>query len=186
MRKILNPLAFVAAGLVLVPVLAAQEQEENKHVVSVTSALSRTAVAPGETFKLAVTLKVQAGYHINDNAPLDEFMFPTTLTLDDTPEFEVVEIYYPAGRPARYAYSDVELVVYDGEAVLGVLLRAKDGLTAGRRTFKGTLSYQACDNVSCLPPKELNFEVAVPVSKSGGEDLHPEVFSRIPFKSFRK
>ena len=186
MRKIAFPAAAVAACLILAPVLAGQEQEENKHVVSVTGALSRTAVAPGETFKLAVILKVQPGYHINDNAPADEFMFPTTLTIDDTPDFEIVEIYYPTGRTARYSYSEVELVVYDGEAVLGVLLKAKDGLAAGPRTLKGALSYQACDNVSCLPPKELAFEIAVPVSKSGGEDLHPEVFSKIPFRSLRK
>jgi hypothetical protein len=186
MHKMTFPMAVVAAGLVLAPVLAAQEQEEIKHVVSVTSALSRTAVAPGETFKLAVVLKVLAGYHINDNAPADEFMFPTTLTIGDTPDFEIVEIYYPAGRTARYSYSEAELVVYDGEAVLGVRLKAKDGLAAGKRTLKGALNYQACDNVSCLPPKELAFEVAVPVSKSGGEDLHPEVFSRIPFRSLKK
>ena len=186
MRKIAFPAAAVAACLILAPVLAGQEQEESKHVVSVTGALSRTAVAPGETFKLAVILKVQPGYHINDNAPADEFMFPTTLTVDDTPDFEVVEVYYPAGRPARYAYSEVELVVYDGEAVLGVLLKAKEGLAAGSSKLKATLSYQACDNVSCLPPKELSFEVAVPVSRSGGKDLHPGIFSRIPFMSLRK
>jgi hypothetical protein len=186
MRQLISAAVFVAACLILAPGLTAQEQEEIKHVVSVSSALSRTAVAPGETFKLAAILKVQAGYHINDNAPADEFMFPTTLTLADTPEFEVVEVYYPAGRPARYAYSEVELVVYDGEAVLGVLLRAKEGLAAGSSKLKATLSYQACDNVSCLPPKELSFEVAVPVSRSGGKDLHPGIFSRIPFKSLRK
>jgi thiol:disulfide interchange protein DsbD len=175
--------AMAAASLVLAPVLAAQE---DGHVVDVQSALSRSAVGPAEMFKAAVILKVQAGYHINDNAPLDEFMFPTSLIIEDSPDFEVVEIYYPTGRRARYSYSEAELVVYDGEAVLGVLLKAKDGLAAGTRTLKASLSYQACDNTSCLPPKELAFEIAVPVATAGGTDLHPEIFAKIPFKSLRK
>lgn len=175
--------AVTAAFLALAPALAAQEDGQ---VVEVRSVLSRDVVAPGETFKAAVILKVQAGYHINDNAPLDEFMVPTSLDLEDSPDFEVVEIYYPTGRRARFAYSEAELVVYDGEAVLGVLLKARDGLTAGPRTIKAGLSYQACDNTSCLPPKELAFEIAVPVAKTGGADIHPEIFGKIPFKSLRK
>jgi thiol:disulfide interchange protein DsbD len=183
MSKILIA-AVVALSLVLAPALAAQEDE---HVVDVRSALSRSTVGPGETFKAAVILNVQAGYHINDNAPLDEFMIPTSLTLDDSPDFEVVEIYYPTGRRARYSYSENELVVYDGEVVLGVLLKAKEGLSTGARTLKAGLSYQACDNTSCLPPKELAFKIAVPVAKTdGGADLHPEIFAKIPFKSLRK
>ena len=175
--------AVLAVSFWLAPALAAQE---NGQVVEVKSVLARDAVRPGETFKAAVILKVQAGYHINDNAPLDEFLFPTSVSIEDGPEFEVVEIYYPAGRRARYSYSETELVVYDGEAVLGVLLKAKDGLAPGAKTLKAILSYQACDNTSCLPPKELVFEIAVPVAKTGGADIHPEIFGKLRFKSLQK
>jgi thiol:disulfide interchange protein DsbD len=175
--------AVLALGLVLAPALAAQDNEQ---VVEVKSALARDAVRPGETFKAAVILKVQAGYHINDNAPLDEFMFPTSVSIEDGPEFEVVEICYPAGRRARFSYSEAELVVYDGEAVLGLLLKAKEGLAPGAKILKAVLSYQACDNASCLPPKELAFEIAVPVSKTRGADIHPEIFGKLRFKSIQK
>jgi len=175
--------AVLALGLVLTPALAAQENEQ---VVEVKSVLAKDAVRPGETFKAAVILKVQAGYHINDNAPLDEFMFPTSVSIEDGPEFEVVEIYYPAGRRARFSYSEAELGVYDGETVLGVLLKAKDGLAPGAKILKAVLSYQACDNASCLPPKELAFKIAVPVAKTGGTDIHPEIFGKLRFKSLQK
>jgi len=175
--------AVLALGLVLTPALAAQENEQ---VVEVKSVLAKDALRPGETFKAAVILKVQAGYHINDNAPLDEFTFPTSVSIEDGPEFEVVEIYYPAGRRARFSYSEAELVVYDGETVLGVLLKAKDGLAPGAKILKAVLSYQACDNASCLPPKELAFKIAVPVAKTGGTDIHPEIFGKLRFKSLQK
>jgi thiol:disulfide interchange protein DsbD len=175
--------AVLAVCLSLAPAVAAQE---NDQVVEVKSVLARDVVRPGETFKAAVILKVQAGYHINDNAPLDEFMFPTSVSIEDSPEFEVVEIYYPAGRRARFSYSETDLVVYDGEAVLGVLLKAKDGLAPGAKILKASLSYQACDNTSCLPPKELAFEIAVPVAKTGGSDIHPDIFGKLRFKSIQK
>jgi Thiol:disulfide interchange protein DsbD, N-terminal len=177
-------LSFVCALLITSPLLLAQTDEQ---VVEAKGLVSRDAVRPGETFMIAAVLKVRAGYHINDNAPLDEFMIPTVLAVADHPDFEVVEVYYPKGRRARFSYSEAELVVYEGEAVLGILVKAKPGLAAGPRVLKCALSYQACNNESCLPPKEVAFEVAVPVTVSGpAADVHPEIFGKLKFQALRK
>jgi len=182
MKKI--ALAAVAAAFLLSPAVSAQDEPQ---VVRAKGLISREAVRPGETFKAALVLQIQPGYHINDNAPLDEFMIPTTLAISDNPDLEVVEIAYPKGRRARFSYSEAELVVYEGEVVLGVLIKAKGGLAAGPRTLKGALSYQACNDVSCLPPKEVAFEIAVPVTAAGGSaDLHPEIFDKIRFRALEK
>jgi thiol:disulfide interchange protein DsbD len=172
-----------AASLAFAPALPAQDEG---HVIEARGLISRDSVCPGETFKAAVIVKIQAGYHVNDNAPLDEFMIPTTLVIDDHPDFEVLEILFPKGRRARFSYSEAELLVYEGEAVLGVLLRAKTGAAPGAKTLKATVGYQACDNVSCLPPKEFVFSVAVPVATARGADTHPEVFDKLVFPSLRK
>jgi thiol:disulfide interchange protein DsbD len=183
MRKVAVLLTVVTL-LASVPALAAQDEG---HVVEVRSLVSRDAVRPGETFQAAVVLRIQAGYHVNDNAPLDEFLIPTVLTVLENPDFEIVEIYYPGGRRARFAYSEAELVVYEGEVVLGALLKARDGVAPGPKLIKASLGYQACDAMSCLPPKELAFEIAVPVSAAGGSaDVKPEVFKKLRFKSLRK
>ncbi len=183
-RIVLSAVILAAAAAMLLPALAAQTDDQ---VVEAKTLISRDAVRPGEVFKAAVILKVQTGYHINDNAPLDEFLIPTALVIDENPDFEVLEISYPKGRRARFAYSEVELVIYEGEVILGALLKAKDGLGAGPRTVNGALSYQACNNESCLPPKELRFEIAVPVAASGaGADVHPEIFGKIRFRTLEK
>jgi thioredoxin:protein disulfide reductase len=182
MNKIVLPV--LAAALLFAPALAAQEDPQ---VVEVKGLVSREAVRPGETFKAALVVRVQAGYHINDNAPLDEFMIPTALVVADNPDLEIVEIAYPKGRRARYSYSEAELVVYEGEVVLGVLVKAKNGLAPGPRSLKGALSYQACNDASCLPPKEVPFEIAVPVTAAGGgADLYPEIFGKLRFDALRK
>ena len=182
MRKIIT-MSLAAAAFMLAPALFAQDEG---HVIAVQSLISREAVAPGETFKAAVIVRVQAGYHINDNAPLDEFMIPTTLVLDDHPDFEVIETSFPKGRRARFSYSEAELVVYEGEVVLGVLLRAKEGAAPGVKSLKASIGYQACDDVSCLPPKELAFAISVPVAAAGGAAVRPEVFDKLRFRSDRK
>lgn len=180
--------AGLGAHLAPVAALAGQDQDE-AHVVEVKAFVSREAVRPGETFQAAVMLKVQAGYHINDNAPVDEFMIPTVLTVLESPDIEVLETYYPGGRRARFSYSEVDLVVYEGETVLGLLLKAKDGAAPGPRVIKASLGYQACDSMSCLPPKEMAFEIAVPVAADGAPpaaEIKPELFKKLRFKSLNK
>ena len=173
---------LLAAGayLLTVPSPASQKQE---HVVEAKAVLAKDAVHPGETFKAAFILKINAGYHINDNAPLDEFMFATSLAFEDGP-FKAVETAYPPGQKGKFAYSEVELIVYEGEATLGARFTAKDELPPGDYKIKATLSYQACDNTSCLPPKELAFEVPVKVVAAGTatQDINAEIISRVPFK----
>jgi Thiol:disulfide interchange protein DsbD, N-terminal len=182
MRKI-TVFLLAAAALVLAPNLTAQDEGQ---VVEVRGFVSRDAVAPGEMIKAAVFVKVQAGYHINDNAPLDEFMIPTTLVVDENPDFEVVEVLFPKGRRARFAYSESELVVYEGEVVLGVLLKAKEGVAPGPKALKASVGYQACNNESCLPPKEIGLEIPVTVAAAGGPDIHPEVFDKLRFRALQK
>jgi thiol:disulfide interchange protein DsbD len=161
--------------------------QESTGVVEVTSFLSLDGVYAGNTVKAAIVLKIRPGYHINDNAPLDEFMFPTSLSFEAPPGLEVLEIYFPPGHPGRFAYADNELIVYEGETVLGALLEVKIGQAPGELKLTGTLSYQACDNVSCLPPKEVSFEVPVTVVAGDRKttEQHPEIFARIPFKTMK-
>jgi thiol:disulfide interchange protein DsbD len=183
-------LSLAAAAILVFPALAvapALRGQESQQVVEAKGLVSCDAVRPGQTFKAAVILKIQPGYHINDNAPLDEFAIPTDLAFTDNPSLEVLEISYPRGRRARFSYSEAELMVYEGEAVLGALVKAKEGIPAGTLTLKGTVSYQACNDESCLPPKELPFEIAVPVATTGTcAPVHPEIFDKVIFKSLQK
>ena len=175
--------AALAAFACLLTVPSPAAQQKDGHVVEVKALLAKDAVHPGETFMAAFVLKVNPPYHINDNAPLDEFMFPTSLSFEEGP-FTAVETAYPPGHKGKFAYSEVELIVYEGETVLGARFKAKDDLAPGDHKIKAALSYQACDQTSCLPPKELAFEVPVKVVPVGTatQDINAETISRVPFK----
>jgi DsbC/DsbD-like thiol-disulfide interchange protein len=187
-KQIVSILALIFAGFLPAGLSCASPAGrglQDEQVVEVKTLLSRDGVRPGDIIKAAIILTVRPGYHINNNAPNDEFLFATILTFDDNPNLDVVETYYPAGHRGRFAYSQTELIIYEGEAVLGAVIKAKTGIAAGPLKLKATLSYQACDNTSCMPPKDLSFEIAVPVAAAGkpSRDLHPEVFSKLPFKT---
>jgi len=169
-------------------VFSAGRTPQDDQVVEAQVLLSRDGVKPGETLKAAVLLRIQPGYHINDNAPLDEFLVPTTLTIADNPEVDVLETCFPPGRRARFSYSEAELVVYEGEATLGIILRAKPGAAPGLLKLRASLGYQACNDISCLPPKELPIQIPVPVvpPSQACHDLHQDVFSKISFKTTAK
>jgi DsbC/DsbD-like thiol-disulfide interchange protein len=162
--------------------------QQNDQVVDAKIVLARDGVHPGETVKVAVILKIRLGYHINNDMPADQFLVPTTLAFDESQGAEVVEIVYPPGHRGRFAYTQAELIVYEGEAVLGGLVRVNEHLLAGPLVLRGTLSYQACDNASCLPPKDLRFEFAIPVVEAGQacHELHSEIFEKIPFSRKEK
>jgi len=156
---------------------------QDDQVVEATVLLARDGVHPGETVKVAVVLKIRPGYHINNDTPADQFLVATTLAIDESQGAETLEIVYPQGHRGRFAYTQAELVVYEGEAVLGALVKINKFLLAGPLTMRGTLSYQACDNASCLPPKDLRFEFEVPVVAAGQKthDVHKDVFEKIAF-----
>jgi DsbC/DsbD-like thiol-disulfide interchange protein len=176
--------AFIVAGATAA---ASAVQSDEGHVVQASALLSRDGVEAGATIKAAILLKIDAAYHINDNAPLDEFMFPTSLGVDSE-DFEVVETFFPAGKRGKYAYTEVELVVYEGEATLGLLLKAKDGLKPGTCVLKASLGYQACDHTSCLPPKNLTFDIPVKIVAAGAEtkETNAEAFAGIKFRAEAK
>ncbi len=181
-------LAFVIASAFISPSLSLAQTKPEEQVVGVRTLLSRDAARPGDVIKAAIILKIQPGYHINDSAPLDEFLFPTTLTTEEPSWVDVLETYYPTGHRGRFAYSQTELVVYEGEAVFGMLLKVNAGTAPGTLTLKATLTYQACDSTSCLPPKELPFEIQVPVVAAAKEvrDINQEIIGKIPFKAVVK
>ena len=179
---------LIGAGLVAAAGASCAQEKSEKAVVELKTLLSQDVVRPGDLVKAAFVLNIQPGYHINDNAPADEFLFATSVTLEDDPGAEIVEIYYPKGHRGRFAYSEAELVVYEGETVLGALIKVKDKAAPGPLKLKATLSYQACNNVSCLPPKENAFEFALPVAKAGSpfHELHSEIFAKLPFGALKK
>lgn len=117
-------------------------------------------VKPGGKAEAIVSLRVQEGFHVQSN-PARSPQIPTTLSLEESEGILPGKVVYPKGKPYRLQSSANELSVYEGKFNLRVPLSADSSLPSGKRTLKGKLRYQACNEKTCFFP--ITTEVTVPV-----------------------
>ena len=104
------------------------------------------------------TIQVRSGYHVNSNAPADEYLIPLRWTFEGP--VTVSDIVYPAPKMQKFDFSQKPMSVYEGD--FKTTAKVKAGATApGSQVIVGKLRYQACNDRMCLPPRTL--EVKVPV-----------------------
>ncbi len=137
--------------------------------------------------KIAIVLDILPGWHIHGAELADRFLIASALMIEENDEIEVLETYYPEARSQLYSYSEIELQVYEGEVVLGALLKISKDATVGEKTLKAGFLFQACDDQSCMAPKTLDLEIPVHVVPHSAEieEINQAVFSKIKFKKYK-
>ncbi len=105
---------------------------------------------------VTVTLAVDPGYHINAHVPSLDYLVPTTLAFSGD---EAGSVAYPPALPFQAEFSRAALAVYEGAVKLTASL-PKDATG-----WHATVTAQACDAHTCLPPSTLPVATA---AKPGG------------------
>jgi len=88
--------------------------------VSVESALNADAVHPGGVLRVAVQVKLGAGWHVNAHKPLDEYLVPTALTFTPPEGVTVRETVYPDPITINLEGTSEELAAYESQFAIGV------------------------------------------------------------------
>ena len=114
----------------------------------------------GGTVESALSLKLDASYHVNSNTPSNPYLIPLRLTWNPGP-LETVEVVFPPPRTEKFGFSETPLSVFTGD--FEIVTRFKVAATAalGSGTLTGKLRYQACNDRTCLTPKTI--EVTLPI-----------------------
>jgi hypothetical protein len=180
-------LAAVLVGGLLIFARAGVSVQAPEDVLEAKLYLSKTKLATGDVLKLALSAELRKTWHIHAAKLEDEFLVPTVLTIEDQPGLEVLEVVYPKSKRVKYDYSETALDVFEGEALVGALLRVAPENAPGPRRVKVKFRYQACDDRSCLPPKTLEWKVDFEIVAAGGQAVedYPEVFKRIVFAKLK-
>lgn len=139
--------------------------------------VSAAPVAPvtvkrGGSATVELDFRVARGFHINSNQPKGEYLLPTALKLDPPSDIIIANLSYPPGQDYSFAFApDEKLNVYTGDFTVRGTVKTTRTMPAGTYRVHGTLSYQACDNAACYPPKKLPvaFDVHVPKSTTPGK-----------------
>jgi len=121
-------------------------------------------VKAGAVVDSALPLDLRPGYHVNSNAPADEYLIPMRLTWNPGP-LEAVGFAFPKPQMEKYSFSEKPLSVYTGDFQIVTHFKAAANAAPGPATLTGKLHYQACNDRMCLAPKTLDVALQVEIVK---------------------
>jgi len=159
---------FFASAVLLLSISAWAQDDLGPQgpVVKMAPAPVVTAVQ-GKPSTVPLTFRVSSGYHINSNQPKSEFLIPTALKVEAATDIVIGKITYPDGQDMSFPFDpDEKLNVYTGDFKIDVQVRPLHTVQPGKYIVRGTLKYQACDNASCYPPKQLPVSFEVKIAKA--------------------
>ncbi len=147
--------------------------------VTVGAFASRLEISPGKTFQLLLRLTIDDEWHVNSNAPVQDYLIPTVVSLEEDSNFMVEEILYPAGKRRAFAFSPNEpLSVYGGIVWIKMLLTPSEGAKIGTAPLQISVTTQACNDRMCIAPATqiLSFPVKIDPAAASVEIRHASLF----------
>ena len=126
----------------------------------VTWSFSATKVAD-KTYEIHMKATIQDGWHLySQKQPEDDIPFPTTFTIKANPLIKLDGKIREVGK--MEVMKDAALGVSANQYSNSVDFVQKIKLKSIAKTnFTGNVEYQTCDDKKCLPPKTVNFSVAI-------------------------
>lgn len=120
-------------------------------------------VKAGQTLQLTVGLQIDDGWHLYGENPDAAFLRPTTVTLQEHPNWKLVELRAPTGQTKKDPVLNQTLNVFSGSIAFVLELAARQDAVPGKGTVTVEVNSQACDDQRCLSPtkSELRIELEI-------------------------
>ena len=160
----------------------ASGQVGNKEKIIETKILSSVEkLQPGKSNRIAIELNIHESWHVNSNKPKEEYLIPTKISFIQNEAITFGRIIYPEPEIKTFEFSDTPLAVYEGTVYAFSTVTIPPEYTEETVIINGVISYQACNDQSCLAPDELEFSAKIPVAASGEsvKEINPKVFSKM-------
>jgi thiol:disulfide interchange protein DsbD len=134
-----------------------------RRVVEASLLAPARPVRPGQSVTLTARLEMAPGWHVNSARPTLDYLIPTRLVFVDPVPVWVDDIAYPPGHLVKLKFADERLSVYEGSVAIRATIRPIPEGPPGVRETRLRVTYQACDDTTCLPPETVEFSVPVRV-----------------------
>lgn len=139
-------------------------------IVAVKLELESGGAAPGDPVRGTLVATIDPEWHINSSTPKDDFAIPTVLRIE-SPAIEAGTIHYPPHVERAFEFAGGELLaVWEGTIRIPF---EGTRTAAGDTTLTAILSYQACNDRVCLPPREATASLAVSAAGVATETAAP-------------
>jgi len=114
-----------------------------------------------KTYEVKLTASMQPGWHLYSQVqPEDAIAIPTDIQFNNNPLITFNGAIKEIGKMEKF--TDDKLGLSANQYAKKVEFVQVVKLKANAKTnLTGTIEYQTCDDVKCLPPKKINFNLAV-------------------------
>jgi uncharacterized protein YyaL (SSP411 family) len=118
----------------------------------------------GRSCRVLVHLTIAEGWHLNANPSGSEFHDPIELSLQSKSGTKLVQLRYPRGKPFPLPESDEQIQVYEKKASLYAELAVPRAAGGATERLEVEITYMACNDKTCKPPKTITLKFDVPVA----------------------
>lgn len=112
-------------------------------------------------YEIHMTATIQTKWHLySQTQPDDAIAIPTKFTINANPLFTREGKIKEVGTMEKFKDADLGVSANQYSKTVNFVQKVK--LKANVKTnFTGTVEYQTCDDHQCLPPKKVNFSIAI-------------------------
>jgi thiol:disulfide interchange protein DsbD len=113
------------------------------------------------TYEIKMTATMEKGWHLySQEQPEDAVAGPTTFTITSNPFIELVGKIKENGKMQKFHDKELNISAnqYSEKVEFVQTIKLKGKV---KTSFNGSVEYQTCDDKKCLPPKTVNFKVAL-------------------------
>lgn len=114
-----------------------------------------------KTYEIHMTANIQDNWHLySQTQPDDAIAMPTTFTINPNPLFTLEGKIKEVGKLEKFHDAKLDLSANQYSNTVNFVQVVK--LKANVKTnFSGNVEFQTCDDKKCLPPKTVNFNIAL-------------------------
>ena len=110
--------------------------------------------------EIIFTALIDKKWHIYSQRPTDVGPIPTSFTVTPSADFELVgKVEEEQAHEEYVAAFEAKVFVFSNQAVFKQKIKLKNQKSF---TIKTSLEFMTCNDVQCLPPATLEFQVLVP------------------------
>ena len=113
------------------------------------------------SYEIHMTAAIEKGWHLYSQVqPEDAVAGPTTFTLTSNPLIELSGKIKEVGKMEKFHDKELEISAnqYSEKVDFVQVVKIKGN---AKTSFSGSVEFQTCDDKKCLPPKTVNFKVAL-------------------------
>jgi thiol:disulfide interchange protein DsbD len=160
----------IGVSIIIFMILSLRALAQNQDVVQLNVVDKTIKVYQGEPVSINLSIIVNQTWHINSNKPNDDFLIPSEITAKGS-GIKLSTVKYPQAKDLKLSFSEEPVSVYEATSIAKLTFITNANSPVGKQKVIVTLDYQACNDVSCLPPNvtTTEFELEVVEKKSEGE-----------------